>query len=162
MQELPFTETARRAQIVAAAIDTIAELGYGQASMARIAERVGITKGVIAYHFDGKEELIREIVIASPAYGVNAGSSARTLSRPGPLPSLPAFTRKVTPPHRQRFSSHLQLGSDGGRKAQHRSAFCFPVQQIPAVAAQTLSALPTDLGQTTSTCLQPSSPDLVA
>ena len=49
-----FTETARRAQIVAAAIDTIAELGYGQASMARIAERVGITKGVIAYHFDGK------------------------------------------------------------------------------------------------------------
>jgi AcrR family transcriptional regulator len=57
-----FTETARRAQIVMAAIDTIAELGYGQASMARIAERVGITKGVIAYHFDGKEELIREIV----------------------------------------------------------------------------------------------------
>jgi AcrR family transcriptional regulator len=57
-----FTETARRAQIVAAAIDTIAELGYAQASMARIAERVGITKGVIAYHFDGKEELIREIV----------------------------------------------------------------------------------------------------
>jgi len=57
-----FTETARRAQIVAAAIETIAELGYAQASMARIAERVGITKGVIAYHFDGKDELIREIV----------------------------------------------------------------------------------------------------
>jgi AcrR family transcriptional regulator len=57
-----FTETARRTQIVAAAIDTIAELGYAQASMARIAERVGITKGVIAYHFDGKEELIQEIV----------------------------------------------------------------------------------------------------
>jgi AcrR family transcriptional regulator len=33
-----FTETARRAQIVAAAIETIAELGYGQASLARIAE----------------------------------------------------------------------------------------------------------------------------
>ena len=36
-----FIETARRAQIVAAAIDTIAELGYGQASLARIAERAG-------------------------------------------------------------------------------------------------------------------------
>jgi TetR/AcrR family fatty acid metabolism transcriptional regulator len=57
-----FTETARRAQIVAAAIETIAEFGYAQASMARIAERVGITKGVIAYHFDGKDELIRQIV----------------------------------------------------------------------------------------------------
>jgi AcrR family transcriptional regulator len=36
-----FTETARRAQIMAAAIDTIAELGYGQASLARIAEAAG-------------------------------------------------------------------------------------------------------------------------
>lgn len=57
-----FTETARRAQIVEAGIETIAEVGYAQASMARIAERVGVTKGVIAYHFDGKDELIREIV----------------------------------------------------------------------------------------------------
>ena len=57
-----FTETARRAQIVAAAIDTIAELGYGQASVARIAERAGTSKGVILYHFSGKDDLIRELV----------------------------------------------------------------------------------------------------
>ncbi|MGA9830159.1 MAG: TetR family transcriptional regulator, partial [Trebonia sp.] len=42
-----FIETARRAQIMAAAIDTIAELGFGQASLARIAERAGTSKGVI-------------------------------------------------------------------------------------------------------------------
>jgi AcrR family transcriptional regulator len=57
-----FIETARRAQIVAAAIDTIAELGYGQASLARIAEAAGISKGVISYHFGGKDELIRALV----------------------------------------------------------------------------------------------------
>jgi AcrR family transcriptional regulator len=57
-----FTETARRAQIVAAAIDTIAELGYGQASLARIAETAGTSKGVILYHFGGKDDLIRELV----------------------------------------------------------------------------------------------------
>ncbi len=57
-----FTETARRAQIVAAAIDTIAELGYGQASVARIAERAGTSKGLILYHFSGKDELLRELV----------------------------------------------------------------------------------------------------
>jgi len=57
-----FTETARRAQIVAAAIDTIAELGYGQASLARIAETAGTSKGVIIYHFGGKDELMRELV----------------------------------------------------------------------------------------------------
>jgi AcrR family transcriptional regulator len=57
-----FIETARRAQIVAAAIDTIAEVGYGQASLARIAGAAGTSKGVIIYHFGGKDELIRELV----------------------------------------------------------------------------------------------------
>ena len=57
-----FIEAARRAQIVAAAIDTVAELGYGQASLARIAERAGISKGVILYHFADKDDLIRELV----------------------------------------------------------------------------------------------------
>jgi TetR/AcrR family fatty acid metabolism transcriptional regulator len=65
-----FTETARRAQIVAAAIDTIAELGYGQASLARIAETAGTSKGVIIYHFGGKDELIRELVAELVARGV--------------------------------------------------------------------------------------------
>jgi TetR/AcrR family fatty acid metabolism transcriptional regulator len=57
-----FIEAARRAQIMTAAVDTIAEIGYGQASLARIAERVGISKGVISYHFAGKDDPIREIV----------------------------------------------------------------------------------------------------
>ena len=57
-----FIEAARRAQIMTAAIDTIADIGYGQASLARIAERAGISKGVISYHFAGKDDLIREIV----------------------------------------------------------------------------------------------------
>lgn len=57
-----FIEAARRAQIMTAAVDTIADIGYGQASLARIAERIGISKGVISYHFAGKDDLIREIV----------------------------------------------------------------------------------------------------
>ncbi len=64
-----FIETARRAQIMAAAIDTIAELGYGQASLARIAKRAGTSKGVILYHFDGKDDLIRELVAELSARG---------------------------------------------------------------------------------------------
>ncbi len=57
-----FITSARRAQIVAAAIDTIAELGYGQASLARIAERAGTSKGVLTYHFAGKQDLIRAVI----------------------------------------------------------------------------------------------------
>jgi len=58
-----FIENARRQQIVGAAIDTIAEVGFAQASLARIAARVGISKGVISYHFAGKDDLIRQVVI---------------------------------------------------------------------------------------------------
>ncbi|GAB2962059.1 TetR/AcrR family transcriptional regulator [Nonomuraea fastidiosa] len=57
-----FIEEARRAQIVAAAIEVIAEAGYGQASLARIAKHAGISKGVISYHFAGKDELMEEVV----------------------------------------------------------------------------------------------------
>jgi TetR/AcrR family fatty acid metabolism transcriptional regulator len=57
-----FIDAARRAQIIAAAIETIADVGYGNASLARIAERLGISKGVISYHFAGKDELIREVM----------------------------------------------------------------------------------------------------
>ncbi len=64
-----FTETARRAQIVAAAIDTIAELGYGQASLARIAQTAGTSKGVIIYHFGSKDDLVRELVAELTAKG---------------------------------------------------------------------------------------------
>jgi TetR/AcrR family transcriptional regulator, fatty acid metabolism regulator protein len=61
-EERTFIETARRAQIVAAAIDTIAEVGYGGASFARIAESLGISRGLISYHFAGKDDLMKQVV----------------------------------------------------------------------------------------------------
>ena len=57
-----FVTSARRAQIVDAAIETLAEVGYANASLSRIAVRLGISKGVISYHFAGKDDLIAEIV----------------------------------------------------------------------------------------------------
>jgi len=62
-KERTFIENARREQIVAAAIDTIADVGFAQASLARIADRIGISKGVISYHFAGKDDLIRQVAI---------------------------------------------------------------------------------------------------
>ncbi len=58
-----FTEAARRAQIVEAAIETIAEVGYARASFAQIAKRAGLSStGLISYHFAGKDELIAQVV----------------------------------------------------------------------------------------------------
>ncbi|MEV6561600.1 TetR/AcrR family transcriptional regulator [Nocardia sp. NPDC051756] len=57
-----FTEIARRAQIVECAIETIAELGYHQASVRKIAERVGVAMSVVQYHFGNKDEMVAAIV----------------------------------------------------------------------------------------------------
>ncbi|MDR2983725.1 MAG: TetR family transcriptional regulator [Nocardiopsaceae bacterium] len=58
-----FTETARRAQIVAAAIATIGDLGYRNASFAQIAKRAGLSStGLISYHFGTRDELIEQVV----------------------------------------------------------------------------------------------------
>jgi TetR/AcrR family transcriptional regulator, fatty acid metabolism regulator protein len=62
-RERTFIETARRAQIVAAAIDTIAEVGFARTSFARIASRLGISRGLISYHFAGKDDLINQVVL---------------------------------------------------------------------------------------------------
>src|ERR1039457_1383888 len=57
-----FVSNARRTQVVEAAIETLAEVGYAITSLTRIAARLGISKGVISYHFSGKDDLIAEIV----------------------------------------------------------------------------------------------------
>ncbi|MFD7919413.1 TetR/AcrR family transcriptional regulator [Streptomyces sp. NPDC059740] len=58
-----FTEKGRRAQIVASAIEVIAEVGYHRASFAKIAEHAGLSStGMISYHFDGRGDLMREVV----------------------------------------------------------------------------------------------------
>ena len=57
-----FIEAARRAQIIACAIHTIATLGYARASLAEIARCADTSKSVISYHFAGKDDLIRQTV----------------------------------------------------------------------------------------------------
>ncbi|MEU1783628.1 TetR/AcrR family transcriptional regulator [Streptomyces abikoensis] len=58
-----FTEAARRAQIVGAAIEVIAEVGYTKATFTRIAKQAGLSStGMISYHFAGKDDLMREVV----------------------------------------------------------------------------------------------------
>jgi TetR/AcrR family transcriptional regulator, fatty acid metabolism regulator protein len=59
-----FTERARRDQIVAAATHVIADAGYGRASVARIAEHIGIAKSVVLYHFKTKDEIVAAVVLA--------------------------------------------------------------------------------------------------
>jgi len=63
MQARTFTESGRRAQIVTAAIEVIAEAGYAKASFSRIAKHAGLSStGMISYHFAGKDDLLTACV----------------------------------------------------------------------------------------------------
>ena len=68
-REPTFTEQARRKQIIGCAIEILAERGYSGASLAAIAERAGVSKGVISYHFAGKAELLEQVARAVYAAG---------------------------------------------------------------------------------------------
>lgn len=57
-----FTRTARRAQIVSCAIEVIAEVGFGQASIRKIADRVGIAMSAVLYHFGTKDNLVDAVI----------------------------------------------------------------------------------------------------
>jgi AcrR family transcriptional regulator len=63
MQARTFTESGRRSQIVTAAIEVIAEVGYAKASFSRIAKHAGLSStGMISYHFAGKDDLLTACV----------------------------------------------------------------------------------------------------
>lgn len=53
-----FTQHKRRDQLIDCAIDAIVELGFQKASVAAVAERAGVSKGVVTYHFAAKDDLI--------------------------------------------------------------------------------------------------------
>lgn len=53
-----FTQLKRRDQLVDCAIDAIAEIGFQRTSVAEVARRAGVSKGVITYHFAAKDDLI--------------------------------------------------------------------------------------------------------
>jgi AcrR family transcriptional regulator len=59
-----FTQTARRAQLVGCAIDALAEVGYQQTTVAEVARRVGVSKGVVTYYFPARDDLVWAVVSA--------------------------------------------------------------------------------------------------
>lgn len=85
-----FTETARRAQILACAIGAIAESGYGRASLAEIARRAGVSKGVVSYYFASKDELLAQVVV-DVYRRAGAAIAARTDAETDPSAVLTAY-----------------------------------------------------------------------
>jgi AcrR family transcriptional regulator len=83
--------TARRAQIIEAAIDTIAAEGLAGTSFAKIARTAGLSStGLISYHFASKHELMDEV--ARAVHEELAGfTEERMREAEGPAARLRAF-----------------------------------------------------------------------
>jgi TetR/AcrR family fatty acid metabolism transcriptional regulator len=57
-----FIERARRQQIIEATIAVVAEDGYAGTSLSKVAERAKISKSVVIYYFEGKNQLLETTV----------------------------------------------------------------------------------------------------
>ncbi|QBD75617.1 TetR/AcrR family transcriptional regulator [Ktedonosporobacter rubrisoli] len=90
-----FIAEARRAQIIDAAITTLDEIGYINASLAQIAKRARISTALISYHFRDKQDLMNQTLVTliaeNTAYILDrtqAASTAREKLRAYILSSL--------------------------------------------------------------------------
>lgn len=57
-----FTQLKRRDQLVDCAIGAVAELGFPRTSVAEVARRARVSKGVVTYHFAAKDDLISAVI----------------------------------------------------------------------------------------------------
>lgn len=89
-QQRSFIEDARRGQIVAATIGTIAEIGYAKASFVQIARRAGISPGLITYHFAKREELMKQVMLTVHD-SMDAALTSRTENADGYVTALRAL-----------------------------------------------------------------------
>jgi AcrR family transcriptional regulator len=110
------TEQARRAQIVAAAIDTIAAEGYARASFARIARAAGLSStGLISYHFASKQDLM-DAVVRTVLGEFGAFVTDRMNAESGPAGELRAFIAAniaFVKAHRTRLLAALAINAAG-------------------------------------------------
>src|SRR6202044_3761604 len=58
-----------RAQAQQVALELFAEQGYDKASLREIAERLGVTKAALYYHFERKEDILLELHMRLHALG---------------------------------------------------------------------------------------------
>ncbi len=106
-----FIEAARRAQLIECAIETMATLGYAQASLAQVAKRANISKSVITYYFTSKEELIEQVVTEIYTAAVQA-VTPQIAAQPTARLRLQAYIRSAVDyigTHRMRMVALLEI-----------------------------------------------------
>ena len=139
-----FTSEQRRAQLVDAAIAVIAEHGYPAASVAKIADHVGIAKSVALYHFRTKDEMLEaamELISANVTAGVGelvAGDGLGDVAAGSGADRGNHVLGSIGDAQREERRHHCRLGF---RAAQHRPQHRDAADREQANLARQLSEL---------------------
>lgn len=141
------TPETRRAALIAAALELIGESGYRAATTRSIADRAGVTLGLIRHHFQSKEELI------SAAYEAHMSAMTDLSLAPAARTDLPASTRlalviraNLTPPVMSERNVTLwasfiaQIRNEPDIRATHDSTYLSFRDRLERLIAETLEA----------------------
>jgi AcrR family transcriptional regulator len=83
----------RRQQLIDATIDCLAEWGYAETTLARVSDRAGLSRGIVNFHFESKENLlIATLQHLADEYAAN-WSDAVNRAGPAPQDRLQALVR---------------------------------------------------------------------
>lgn len=91
---LTFTERARRQQLIEATIDLVSTRGFPATSLSAIAERAGLSKAAVLYHFSSKDNLTRA-ALEQVMGQFGAYVTERLAQAPGPREAIVAYVRAM-------------------------------------------------------------------
>ncbi|MUL41489.1 TetR/AcrR family transcriptional regulator [Streptomonospora sp. PA3] len=131
-----FTRSARRDQIIGVAIGLLAEHGYAGVSLSQIAERAGVTKPTVLYHFSDKADIVRaayEHVLTALVTEVGAAvDAAEVADRPAAYVRSMIAHLSEHPLHiRTSIEALTRIGNDADPSARWR-----PLADLLAAARQ--------------------------
>ncbi len=88
----------RKRQLIEATIDCIDKLGLSQTTLARIAEPVGVSQGVVVFHFQTKEVLLEHTLRHLSHEYVQCWKNACDKAAPDPVSQLCALVKATFTP----------------------------------------------------------------
>ena len=147
----------RRSEIVNALLAAIAEHGYEKATIHAIAEKAGLSPGLIHYHFKSKKEILIDLVKTLAAYSSNRylqfAESAKT-----PEEKLHAYIKgrlaKGPGASSEIVAAWVVIGTEAVRQPEVREVYQEAVAAELALAHRLLSACLANQGKKTTRAAQ--------
>jgi AcrR family transcriptional regulator len=122
------SEDERRAQIIDGCLEVLARDGYRRASVARIAQAAGVSKGLVSHYFTDKETLMEQTAIATVGFlRAEVGAAVDlTADVPGVLRAAVRYAARLRQTHSRELRALDQIAhnlrrADGGPRLDLRA-----------------------------------------